>query len=252
MFTESISYSAALIAGLLSFFSPCIFPLIPAYFTFITGLSLDELTEARQTRIRAQIILGSKPDFEKLNGVGIRTRVVLSTLSYVLGFSLVFILMGASASFIGGAIFKYRDWIRIIGGVAIILFGIHMTGLFRFRFLEFERRLNIQKKPLHFLGTFVVGMAFGAGWSPCIGPLLGSILIVAGNQDTVGQGIGLLSVYAAGLAIPFLVISIFVDSLLTLIKKVSWSIKYINMTAGALLVILGLLLLSNKLNLIST
>ena len=101
MFTESISYSAALIAGLLSFFSPCIFPLIPAYFTFITGLSLDELTEARYTSIRAQIILGSKPDLEKLNGTGIRARVVLSTLSYVLGFSLVFILLGASASFIG-------------------------------------------------------------------------------------------------------------------------------------------------------
>lgn len=251
MFTESISYSAALIAGLLSFFSPCIFPLIPAYFTFITGLSLDELTEARYSRIRAEAILGSAVNTETLNGTRIRARVILSTLSYVLGFSLVFILMGASASFIGGAIFEYRDWIRIIGGVAIILFGIHMTGLFRFRILEFERRLHIQKKPLHFLGTFLVGMAFGAGWSPCIGPLLGSILIVAGNQETVANGIALLSVYAAGLAIPFLVLSIFIDSLLTLIKKVSWSIKYINVTAGVLLLILGLLLVTNKLNLIS-
>ncbi|MBC2709471.1 MAG: cytochrome c biogenesis protein CcdA [Desulfosarcina sp.] len=203
MFTESISYPAALFAGVLSFFSPCILPLIPAYFTFITGLSLDELTGAQTTRVRA--------------------RVVRATLSYVLGFSLVFILMGASASFIGGAIFKYRDWIRIIGGT----------------------------KPLHFLGTFFVGMAFGAGWSPCIGPLLGSILIVAGNQETVANGIGLLSVYAAGLAIPFLVLSVFVDSLLTFIKKASWSIKYINMTAGVLLLILGLLLVTDKLNLIS-
>lgn len=231
MFTESISYSAALIAGLLSFFSPCILPLIPAYFTFITGFSLDELMEARGTRVRV--------------------RIILSTLSYVLGFSMIFILMGASASFLGGAIFEYRDWIRIIGGVAIMLFGIHMTGLLRFKALEFERRLNIQKKPLHFLGTFIVGMAFGAGWSPCIGPLLGSILIVAGNQDTLAQGIGLLSVYAAGLAIPFLVLSIFIDSLITLIKKVSWSIKYINVTAGVLLLIIGLLLVTNKLNLIS-
>lgn len=232
MFTESISYSAALIAGLLSFFSPCILPLIPAYFTFITGFSLDELTDAQ--------------------GAGARVRIVLSTLSYVLGFSAVFIFMGASASFLGGAIFKYRDWIRIVGGVAIILFGIHMTGIFRFRALEFERRLQLKKKPLPFLGTFIVGMAFGAGWSPCIGPLLGSILIVAGNQETVGQGIGLLSVYAAGLAIPFLVLSFFIDSLITLIKKVSWSIKYINVTAGVLLLILGLLLVTNKLNLIST
>ena len=231
MFTESISYSAALIAGLLSFFSPCILPLIPAYFTFITGFSLDELTEAQ--------------------GTGVRVRIILSTLSYVLGFSMIFILMGASASFLGGAIFKYRDVIRIIGGMAIMLFGVHMTGLFRFRALEFEKRLNMPKKPIHFLGTFIVGMAFGAGWSPCIGPLLGSILIVASNQDTVSQGIGLLSVYAAGLAIPFLVLSIFIDSLITLIKKVSWSMKYINVTAGVLLLILGLLLVTNKLNLIS-
>ena len=231
MFTESISYPAALFAGLLSFFSPCILPLIPAYFTFITGLSLDELTGAQT--------------------MGVRARVIRATLSYVLGFSLVFVLMGASASFIGGAIFKYRDWIRIIGGLLIILLGIHMTGLLRFGFLQFERRLQMQKKPLHFMGTFFVGMAFGAGWSPCIGPLLGSILIVAGNQETVADGIGLLSVYAAGLAIPFLMLAVFVDSLLSFIKKASWSIRYINLTAGLLLLILGLLLVTDNLNLIS-
>lgn len=230
MFTETISYPAALAAGLLSFFSPCILPLIPAYFTFITGLSLDELTGAQSRRIRL--------------------RVVGATLSYVLGFSLVFVLMGASASFIGKAVFTYRDTIRIVGGILIIFLGVHMTGLIRFRPLEFERRLEIRKKPLHFLGTFFVGMAFGAGWSPCIGPLLGSILIVAGNQDTVAEGVGLLSVYAAGLAIPFLLLSVFVNSLLTFIKKASWSIKYINITAGALLLILGLLLVTDKLALI--
>jgi cytochrome c-type biogenesis protein len=215
---------------LLSFFSPCILPLIPAYFTFITGLSLDELTGAQSRRIRL--------------------RVIGATLSYVLGFSLVFVLMGASASFIGKAVFSYRDTIRIVGGILIILLGVHMTGLIRFRPLEFERRLEIRKKPLHFLGTFFVGMAFGAGWSPCIGPLLGSILIVAGNQETVADGIGLLSVYAAGLAIPFLLLSIFVNSLLTFIKKASWSIRYINITAGALLLVLGLLLVTDKLALI--
>jgi len=231
MFTESISYPAALVAGLLSFFSPCILPLIPAYFAFITGLSLEELTDKNQK--------------------GLRARVIRSTLSYVLGFSLVFILMGASASLIGGAVYQYRDWIRVIGGVMIVLFGIHMTGLLRLRVLDFERRLHFQKKPIHFLGTFFVGMAFGAGWSPCIGPLLGSILIVAGSQETVANGIALLSVYAVGLAIPFLVLSIFVDSLLTFLKKASWSIKYINITAGVLLLGLGVLLITNKLSLIS-
>jgi cytochrome c-type biogenesis protein len=231
MFTESISYPAALLAGVLSFFSPCILPLIPAYFTFITGLSLDELTQARNAATRL--------------------RVIISTLSYVLGFSLVFILMGASASLLGSTVFEYRDWIRIIGGVVIIVLGIHMTGVIRLRALEFEHRLQIQKKPLHMLGTFLVGMAFGAGWSPCIGPLLGSILIVAGNQATVANGIGLLAVYAAGLAIPFLILSIFIDSLLGFIKKASWSIKYINVTAGVLLVIMGLLLVTNRLTLLN-
>jgi cytochrome c-type biogenesis protein len=139
----------------------------------------------------------------------------------------------------------------VIGGVMIVLFGIHMTGLLRLRVLDFERRLHFQKKPIHFLGTFFVGMAFGAGWSPCIGPLLGSILIVAGSQETVANGIALLSVYAVGLAIPFLVLSIFVDSLLTFLKKASWSIKYINITAGVLLLGLGVLLITNKLSLIS-
>ena len=231
MFTESISYPAALLAGLLSFFTPCILPLIPAYFTFITGLSLDELTQTRSPATRL--------------------RVIRSTLSYVLGFSLVFILLGASASLLGGAVFKYRDWIRIIGGIVIIGLGIHMTGVIRVKALEFERRLQIRKKPLHVLGTFLVGMAFGAGWSPCIGPLLGSILIVASNQETVANGIGLLAVYAAGLAIPFLVLSIFIDSLLSFIKKASWSIKYINVTAGVLLIVMGLLLVTNRLTLLS-
>jgi cytochrome c-type biogenesis protein len=231
MFTESISYPAALIAGLLSFFSPCILPLIPAYFTFISGLSLEELTQTDSKRVRA--------------------RVVRATLSYVLGFSVVFILMGASASFLGAAVYRYQDWIRIVGGILIILFGIHMTGLIRFRLLEFERRLEVHKKPLHLLGTFFVGMAFGAGWSPCIGPLLGSILIVASNQETVINGVGLLAVYALGLAIPFLLLSFFVNSLLTFVRRAAGSVKYINVTAGVLLLILGVLLVTNKLNLIS-
>jgi len=232
MFTESISYPAALFAGLLSFFSPCILPLIPAYFTFITGLSLDELTNDTSLQMRA--------------------RVIRATLSYVLGFSVVFILMGATASYLGQAIFHYLDWIRIVGGTLIIIFGIHMLGFFRIRALEFEKRLEMRKKPLHFFGTFFVGMAFAAGWSPCIGPILGSILIMAGNHETVSSGIGLLSVYSIGLAVPFLILSVCINSMLSLIKKASWSIKYINMTAGVLLLVLGVLLVTDKLSLITT
>jgi cytochrome c-type biogenesis protein len=231
MLTEAVSFSAAFLAGLLSFFSPCVLPLIPAYFTFITGYSLEELTEGN---------------------IEIRKKVILSTISFVLGFSVVFILMGGSASYLGGLIYKYKNLIRIIGGVLIIILGIHLTGVFRIRSLEFEKRIQIQKKPLHFLGTFIIGMAFGAGWSPCIGPLLGSILIVAGSQETIGQGMVLLGVYSAGLALPFVIISIFINFLLVFMKRASRVLKYVNVVAGILLILVGLVLVTNKLYIFSS
>jgi cytochrome c-type biogenesis protein len=226
MFVETISLPAAFLAGLLSFFSPCVLPLIPAYFTFITGYSLEELT-------------GGNTE--------IRKKVILSTLFYVLGFSLVFILMGASASYLGGFIHKYRAVIRITGGLLIIILGIHLTGIFRIRSLYFEKRIQIKKKPLNFLGTFIIGMAFGAGWSPCIGPLLGSILIVAGSQQTVSQGIVLLGIYSAGLALPFVIISLFINFLLVFMQRAARIVKYVNAAAGVLLILVGLALLTNKL-----
>ncbi len=226
MFAENVSFSTAFLAGLLSFFSPCILPLIPAYFTLITGFSLEELTG----------------DYN----AGIRKKVFLSTASYVLGFSFVFILLGASASFLGGLINQHRDLIRIVGGIVIIVLGIHLTGVIRIRSLDFEKRIHLKKKPLHSFGTFIIGMAFGAGWSPCIGPLLGTILIIAGSQDTVWQGILLLGVYSAGLAMPFIIISIFINLLLVFLKKVTRALKYINFAAGGLLILVGLFLLSNN------
>jgi cytochrome c-type biogenesis protein len=229
---QDISYTAALIAGLLSFFSPCVLPLIPAYFTFITGFSLDELTR--------------QPD------AAIRRKVVLSTIAYILGFSVIFIGMGASASLLGGVLYRFADQVRIIGAILIILLGVHLTGLFRLKMLDFEKRVHLESKPLHFLGTFVIGMAFGAGWSPCIGPLLGSILIIAGSKETVMEGVLLLSVYSAGLGIPFLALSLFVGALLTFIKKATRVLKYINTTAGVILIAVGILLITNKLNFISS
>ena len=231
MFTQTVTYPAALAAGLLSFFSGCVLPLIPAYFTFISGYSLDQLTEAPTANIRR--------------------KVMLSTLAFVLGFSTVFILLGASASFTGNLIVGYKDAIRIVGGILILVMGIHLTGLIRIRGLEFEKRLHLQQKPLHLFGTFLVGMAFGAGWSPCIGPLLGSILIIAGNQETIWQGIGLLSIYSLGLALPFLLISVFINFVLAFIKKANKLIRYVNVAAGILLMVMGALLLANKLYILS-
>ena len=228
MFADTVTYSAALLAGLLSFFSPCVLPLIPAYFTFITGFSLDELM--------------TRQDME------IRKKVILSTIAYILGFSFIFILMGASASFLGSFLFQYMNTIRIIGGVFIIIFGLHLTGVFRIRMLEFEKRVHLDKKPLHFLGTFIIGMAFGTGWSPCIGPLLGSILIIAGSKDTVYQGIALLGIYSLGLGIPFLALSFFINFILTFLKKAAPAMRYLNIIGGILLIAVGLLLVTNKLN----
>ena len=231
MLYGDISYNAAFFAGLLSFLSPCILPLIPAYFTLITGFSLDELTQQTSTQLRY--------------------KVFVSTFLFVLGFSLVFILLGASASFLGGIIYKYRELIRIFGGIVIIILGIHMLGVFRIRFLEVEKRIQLNK-PLHILGTFFVGMAFGAGWTPCIGPLLGSIVILAGSQETVMEGMGLLSIYALGLALPFLLLAFFINSLLFFVKRAVVFMKYLNYASGILLIIIGLFLITNKLMWVTT
>ena len=230
MFDLEITFKAAYVEGLLSFLSPCILPLIPAYFTLITGFSLDELT--RQTSAQ------------------IRYKVFLSTLFFVTGFSIVFILLGASASFLGGVIQKYSEITRILGGSVIIVLGVHLTGIYRIRFLEVEKRMQMNK-PTHMLGTVFVGMAFGTGWTPCVGPFLGSVLILAGNQDTVFEGMRLLSVYAFGLATPFLILAIFINSLLNFVKRAVRFMRYLNYAAGVLLIIIGVLLMTNKLMLIS-
>ena len=231
MFNENLTYSAALFAGLLSFFSPCILPLIPAYFSFITGLSLDELTE---------------------NKAETRRKVILSTLFYVAGFSFIFILFGASASFLGGIASQYSWMVRYLGGGIVIVFGLHLLGVINIKGFNFERRLHVKEKPLHLMGTFVIGMAFGAGWSPCIGPMLGSILIVAGNQKTVLNGILLLAVYSAGLALPFVILSFFIHSLLDFMKRATKLINIINKASGILLIVIGLLLMFDKFRLLGT
>lgn len=230
MFTETVTFPAAFAAGLLSFLSPCVLPLIPAYFSFITGLSLDELTaDKRETR----------------------QKVFLSTLAYVAGFSTVFILFGASASFLGNLVAEYAFLIRYAGGGVVLLFGLHLLGIINIKGLSFEKRIHLSEKPLHLFGTFVIGMAFGAGWSPCIGPLLGTILIVAGNQDTVLKGVWLLAVYSAGLAIPFLLISLFITSLMEFMKKARRLIGFINKVSGGLLILIGLLLIFDKFRLLA-
>ncbi|MEW6259283.1 MAG: cytochrome c biogenesis protein CcdA [Thermodesulfobacteriota bacterium] len=226
MFSDAVTWPAAFLAGLLSFFSPCILPLIPAYFTFITGFSLDELTEA---------------------SARVRTRVIVSTLAFIAGFSIVFVALGASASAAGALVASHTQTIRIIGGALIIVFGVHLIGWIRIPFLDVEKRAHLSQKPLHAFGTVLIGMAFGAGWSPCIGPLLGSILVLAGNRDTIGEGMGLLAVYSAGLAVPFMTMSVFIHFLLMFLNRAKKVLQYVNKVAGGLLILIGIALMAGKL-----
>lgn len=231
MLLEHIKYSAAFLAGLFSFFSPCILPLVPAYFTFIAGVSMDDLNRPSTT--------------------GTHRKIILSTLAFVIGFSVIFIALGATAAYFSVLLRGAEVYIRIAGGVMIILLGLHLMGVVRFHALEAEKRIHLNRKPVHFFGAVLIGMAFGAGWSPCIGPLLGSILILAGNQDTVAQGVRLLTLFSAGMALPFMILSVAVHFLIGFVRRATRTIRWINMGAGILLVATGVLLVTDKLRLLS-
>jgi cytochrome c-type biogenesis protein len=228
---EDVTYSIAFLYGLLSFFSPCVLPLIPSYFCVITGLSLEELTQAPKAALRR--------------------KIMLSTLAFVLGFSIVFILLGASASYLGGMLGPHRDVIRIVGGALIILFGLHLTGIVRIPVLQYEKRVRLQQKPLHLIGILLVGMAFGAGWTPCIGPILGSLLVLAQDKETVGQGMRLLCIYSLGLSLPFILLSAGINYLLVFTRKANKVLRFANPVAGVLLLLTGILLVTDKLRLLS-
>ncbi len=226
---KSFPYIGALTAGLLTFLSPCVLPLIPSYLTFITGVSFEDLQTASDKR-------------------KIQFLTISHSLLFILGFSSVFIALGASSSMIGKFFSAYLDWVRIIGGTIMIFFGLFVAGFFRVGFLQKEKRFHPQKKPVGFLGTFIIGMAFAAGWTPCIGPVIGTILLYAGSQDSTAYGVGLLSMYSLGLTIPLLFASLAFNSFLSYSKKIRKHMRLIMLASGLLLVAFGLLLLTNKLN----
>ena len=223
MTAGSVGALIALTAGLLSFLSPCVLPLVPSYLSFVTGMSLDELQE------RAD-----------------RTHVLAHSLLFVGGFTAVFMLLGASASFLGRAAHAYEDWIARLGGVLIIVFGLHLLGVFRITPLLRERRVQLGDKPAGFLGTIAVGAAFGAGWTPCIGPVLGGILTLAAARETVWSGTWLLFVYSVGLAIPFLLAALALDRFFSAFRRFRGWIPWMERASGVLLIALGLLLVTGS------
>ncbi len=218
----------AVTAGLLSFLSPCVLPLVPSYLSFVTGMTLDEMQEA--------------PD---------RRLVLLHSGLFVAGFSAVFIVLGASASFLGVFLAVNKEWIARVGGVIIVVLGLHLAGIIRIAPLMRERRVQLADKPSGHVGTFAVGAAFGAGWTPCIGPVLGTILTLAGASDTVWQGMGLLLAYSLGLAVPFLLAALALDQFLNTFQRFRRFIPVLEKASGALLVALGLLLVSGQFTILS-
>lgn len=216
----------AFAAGLLSFLSPCVLPLIPSYVGYLTGMSVDEVQRRRGT-------------------------AVLHGLWFVAGFSLVFVLLGAAASAVGTLLRDYQQWVARVGGALLILFGIYLLGIVRPLFLMRERRVELARKPLGYFGSGLVGVTFGAAWTPCIGPILGGILTLAATTAGLGHGMALLAVYALGLAVPFLVTALALDRFLVWFQRFRPYIVWVDRIAGGMLIVLGVLLVTDSFTLLA-
>jgi len=217
----SVTIVMAFMAGVLSFLSPCVLPLVPSYLGFVTGMSLDDLSSGVERR-----------------------GVMVHSLLFVTGFSLVFLLLGASATYLGQLLFQYQDWIARVGGVIIILFGLHLLGLLRFNLLMRERRFHLDGRPAGYIGAILAGLVFGAGWTPCIGPVLGAVLTFAGTRETMSEGVFLLGSYALGMAIPFLIAAFATGGFLAASQRMRRFMPLLERVSGGILIIAGLLLAS--------
>ena len=224
-----VSLFAAFGAGFLSFISPCVLPLIPGYISYISGMSLEDMRKA---------------------DAGARRRLIIATLFFILGFSIIFMALGASASAIGKLLLDHLRIVQKVAGVIIILLGLHLMGAFRIGFLNRDARVQTSRKPVTPAGAIVVGMAFGFGWTPCIGPILGGILAIAGSKSSVSEGVLLLAVYSAGLGVPFLLTSLAVDKFFAASARVRRYYRAIEITSGLLLIGLGVLMFTGRFTLI--
>ncbi len=216
----SFGLAIAFSAGLLSFLSPCVLPLIPSYITFITGMGFEDVTRSRRTTL-------------------------VHALLFVFGFSLIFIALGAGATALGSLLLAYRDWISRVGGVLVIIFGLYMLGILRIGAFARDTRVHLSDKPMGYLGTVLVGIAFGAGWTPCIGPILGAILTYAGSSGDLARGMALLGSYSLGLAIPFLLSAVAMERFLGAFQRFRKHMGTVNRISGVLLIIVGVLMLTN-------
>jgi len=219
---DTVSFLFAFSAGFLTFLSPCILPLIPAYISYITGISFDEFKEENKD---------------------IRKKTVIHSLLFVLGFSFVFVTLGASASYLGKLLITYRAMISRIGGVIVIIFGFYIMGLLRLDFLNKEKRFKFKPQRDSKLGSVLLGITFAAAWTPCIGPVLGSILTLAATKEKIFEGIWLLSIYSFGIAIPFIISAILINSFLSYFVKIKRYMFIVKFICGLLLILIGISLI---------
>lgn len=229
---KDVSFTLAFAAGVLSFLSPCVLPLVPAYVSFITGISLDEL---RHSQGISKTIIRTMPN----------------TIAFVLGFSTIFVSLGASSSFLGSLLMQYQDYLRIGGGILTIIFGLFIAGVLKLDFFMREKRLHISKGPAGYIGAFLIGISFAAGWTPCIGPILGTILIYTSTHASAAYGLKLLSVYSLGLAIPFVLSTLAINVFFTYTRKIHKFMRAVMILSGLILIAFGIMLLTNKMGQLS-
>ncbi|MCC7194607.1 MAG: cytochrome c biogenesis protein CcdA [Gemmatimonadaceae bacterium] len=225
--TGSIGIAIAFAAGLLSFLSPCVLPLVPSYVTFITGLSLEDVTKARRAAL-------------------------IHALLFICGFTIIFMMLGAGATTIGYVVKSQRVWMARIGGILIIIFGLYLLGVLNIGAFARERRMHLADKPVGYLGSVLVGIAFGAGWSPCIGPILGAILTYTASEADLQRGMVLLLSYSMGLAVPFIAAALAVDWFLTAFARFRKYLGYVQKVAGVLLIAVGILMVTNYFTILAT
>lgn len=224
-----VSSALALGAGVLTFFTPCILPLLPAYVSFITGKAVEDILEDRP----------------------VRREILPPILFFCLGFSLIFVMLGATATTLGRLLAAHQRTLEILGGTVVILFALQQLGLIRVGLLQREKRLRLKGRPAHGLGAFLVGVAFAAGWTPCLGPVLGSILAYAGTRETVAQGVALLCFFSLGMSLPFVALGLATGTLLPRLRAASRFMFWIRLGSGGVLLVLGLLLIGDQMSYLS-
>ncbi|MBF0371731.1 MAG: cytochrome c biogenesis protein CcdA [Magnetococcales bacterium] len=235
---EDVSLLAAFVAGLLSFVSPCVLPLVPAYISFMTGISVDKMRGEGE---------GAEPG----NRWEASIQGGIHSLFFVMGFSLVFIALGASATALGQTMLNHMAELAKVGGALIVIFGLHFMGVFKIGFLNLEARFNPQNKPRGVWGAFMIGLAFAFGWTPCVGPILAAILALAGGQESVSEGVMMLGVYSLGLGIPFLIAGIAINTFFAFFTRIRKHMHKIEIVSGSLLVVVGLMIFFGDFNVIS-